>query len=101
MQIPQSFGSGRKTVTSSGTAVPLSDVPNIVTSLQITALPTNSNLVWVGGSNVKAQVGQQVGQPLNANDSFYVAVADINRVYLDAITDGEGVTFTYTDTFRP
>lgn len=97
---PVAIGDGRAVVASSGTAVALSTTPNVVTAVQITALPTNSNKVWVGGPTVKAAVGQERGMPLDASDSFYMEVADLSRVYVDAITNGEGVTYVYTDTVR-
>jgi len=100
MNSPVAIGDGRAVVASSGTAVALSTTPNIVTAVTVTALPTNTNLVWVGGPTVKAAVGQQRGMPLDASDSFYMEVADLNRVYIDAITNGEGVTYVYTDTVR-
>lgn len=97
---PQATGDGRAVVTSSGTAVPISTDPLIVTAVTITALPTNTNLVWVGGPSVKAAVGQERGMPLDASDSFYIEIADLSRIYIDAITNGEGVTWIYTDTLR-
>jgi hypothetical protein len=100
MSNPVAIGDGRAVVAASGTAVQLSTTPNIVTAVQVTALPTNTNLVWVGGPTVKAAVGQERGTPLSELDTFYMEVADLSRVYIDAITNGEGVTFTYTDTVR-
>lgn len=97
---PIAIGDGRAVVAASGTAVPISTTPNYVTAVTVTALPTNTNLVWVGGPTVKAAVGQERGMPLDASDSFYMEVADLNRIYIDAITNGEGVTYTYTDTVR-
>lgn len=97
---PVAIGDGRAVVASSGTAVQLSTSPNFVTAVTVTALPTNTNLVWVGGPTVKAAVGQERGMPLDASDSFYMEVADLSRVYVDAITNGEGVTYVYTDTIR-
>jgi hypothetical protein len=100
MSNPVAIGDGRAVVAASGTAVQLSTSPNIVTAVQVTALPTNTNLVWVGGPTVKAAVGQERGTPLAASDTFYMEVADLARVYIDAITNGEGVAYTYTDTVR-
>lgn len=97
---PVAIGDGRAVVASSGTAVPISASVNYVTAVTVTALPTNTNLVWVGGPTVKAAVGQERGMPLDASDSFYMEVADLNRIYIDAITNGEGVTYVYTDTLR-
>lgn len=97
MRTPVSIGDGRATVTTSGTAVALTSSAQHVSAVTITALPTNTGLVWIGGPNVKAALGSQRGTPLSANDSFYIAVADLSQVYVDAATNGEGVTFTYTD----
>lgn len=95
---PIALGDGRAVVPSSGTPVPLSEASEVVTSILVTALPTNTNLVWVGGPTVRAAVGFERGVPLSAKDSHYIEVADLSRVYVDAITNGEGVAFAWTDT---
>lgn len=99
MGVAIAIGDGRAVVPTSGTAVALSTNPNVVSALQVTALPTNTGLVWIGGAGVKATVGQERGTPLDAKDDYYIEIADISRVYIDAAVNGEGVTFTYTDDY--
>jgi hypothetical protein len=86
---------GHKEVATSGTAVVLQDAPDPTTCkwVIITAKLTNTGLIYVGGPNVL--VATPKGTPLSAGDSVIIPVLDLSAVFIDAVVDGEGVTFTY------
>jgi hypothetical protein len=89
-----SIGSGRKTVTTAGTAVTLaSSTP--AKRVTITALDTNTGVITVGGSGVIAASGTRTGVPLSAGDSYELDIDNLSKVYIDATVSGEGVSFTY------
>jgi len=92
------LASGRKVSTTVGTAVTLIGTtrPNCK-RITITALNTNTNLVYVGGSTTLATVGAELGISLSGGDAFTLGVDDCNDIYLDVITSGEGVTFVYQE----
>ena len=90
------IGDGRKVVTTNGTEVPLSTTSVRVRSLVVTAETDNTNPVTVGGSTVVGALATRRGTPLSAGQSISLDIDDLSKVYIDSITDGEGVTFTYT-----
>ena len=81
-----------KVITTAGTAVPLSAVSLGFNKVTIQAKISNTNYIYVGNSSV---------------DNTYVALpggatidlegGDFNDVYIDADTDGEGVTCLYKE----
>jgi hypothetical protein len=84
--------SGRLTVTTAGTRVRFPDVP--CRRVDVYALTPNTNAVTVGGSGVVGAAATRVGIPLLAaggKETFYVQNAQ--QLYLDSITNGEGVTY--------
>lgn len=91
------ISSGRKVVTTHGTRVPLTATPGTICArLLITALKSNTNLVAVGGVDVVAALGSEKGILLKAADQpLELSGVDLSRVYIDSITDGEGVTYAY------
>lgn len=86
---------GRKVVTTAGTRVPL--VTNVVMVLRctITAETDNTGAIVVGGSSVVASQSTRTGVPLSPGDSYELEISDLSRVYIDAETSGDGVTFNY------
>lgn len=93
---PSSIGDGLKLITTAGTREALAS-STACRSVVITAKQTNTNIVAVGGSTVVAASGAtRRGTPLNAGDSIAIDIDDLSKVYIDAIVDGEGVTYTYT-----
>jgi len=86
---------GRKAVTTAGTAVALAASTRCF-YVFITALSTNTNRVMIGGSTVVAAVGATSrGTPLSANEKIGFPIDDLSKVYVDSVTNGEGVMFTY------
>lgn len=84
---------GRQTVTTGGTAVQLTtdDVP--CEAVMVTALEGNTDKVVVGTSTVVAALASRRGKPLDADESVTVPCKNANQIYLDAVVDGEGVSF--------
>jgi hypothetical protein len=92
------LGTGRKVVTSAGTAETLVDGSKIVASVAIQAETDNTNNVAVGDANVVAAAGSERGLILAAGESTTMSINDLVRVYVDAVTNGEGVTYLYLET---
>jgi len=91
------INSGRKTVTTAGTRVQLTTSPTPCKHIEVKALPTNTRIVVVGGSDVVAAAGSEVGIPLYPGDSYKFMINDISKIYIDSIVNGEGVTYIYYD----
>lgn len=88
------IGNGRKVVTTAGTAVTLA-ASTVIKEVTITAEISNTSTVVVGGSGVIASLATRQGTPLEAGDSATISIDDLSKVYIDALVNGEGVTFTY------
>ena len=86
---------GRRVVTTAGTAVQLSTTSTICQLVQITALVTNTAVVFVGGSDVLTTVGSENGTPLNPGDTWEAPMQNLTQVYLDARVSGEGVSYLF------
>ena len=91
---------GVKVVTTHGTAVPLVATPTFAKYVWISAQSTNTNRVMVGGSTVVAAVGATArGKPLHVISGIPdvlpmpVPGCDLANIYIDAVSDGEGVMF--------
>ena len=89
------IGDGRQTVTTAGTEVQLSSSSIPCARVVITAETDNTNAVVVGGDSVIAALATRRGIPLFAGDSIVVKTNNLNKIWIDAITDTEGVTYIY------
>lgn len=92
------LGTGRKTVTTAGTAVALVGSSTPCTWVAITAETDNTDLVVVGDSNVVGLLATRRGTPLYPGDSVVFPIDDLQDVYLDSLVNGEGATFFYGTT---
>lgn len=83
--------SGKKTVTTAGTAVALgSGVVN--GALMVKALLENTNNIYVG--NVNGDVASTNGLELDAGEVIiFEFVGNLSDIWIDADTNGEGVTW--------
>lgn len=79
----------KKTVTSAGTQEALAGSSPIKHSVTIKALAANTNNVYVGSSSVSATNGYV----LDAGETLTLQISNLNLVYIDVDTNGEGVTF--------
>jgi hypothetical protein len=83
-------GNGKTTVTTAGTAVQLAS-STAIKSVTIRALASNTNKIYVGSSSVSSANGFQ----LSKQETVSLDVDNLNKVWLDCDTNGEGVTFIY------
>jgi hypothetical protein len=87
---------GRQTVATGGTPVQLSSTSTPCKMVIITGETDNTGLVVFGGSNtVDATLASRTGTPVFAGQSYVIYVKNLNQVWLDVETNGEGVTYTY------
>ena len=95
------LGHTNKAVTTAGTAVALASSTR-VRSVMIQANNANTNNIYVGGSTVSSS---SYGTFLTAGNSVTIEAPDMGNsgandldladIYIDADTDGEGVSVTY------
>lgn len=82
------------TVTTAGTAVPISTTEEHVHSISIQAQSDNSGVLYVGDSSVASTTGQELGAGevyvINAFDKPYnLEELDLQDIYIDAATNGD------------
>ncbi len=87
--------SGRKIVTTTGTAEPISATVMLVDYVLITAETNNTGVITVGDSDVVAAVGTREGTPLNAGDHMAIPGVNLEAVYLDTTVSGDGITYIF------
>jgi len=87
---PTSITDGSKDVATAGTRVTLVAAATPARYVIITAKQGNTGYIWVGG----ATVANGSGSPLKKRESITLAIDDLQKVYLDATVNGDGVTYT-------
>ena len=89
--------SGTKSVTTAGTREALSSSDTAAISLTIQAKRGNTNAVFVGGSTVASTNGISLtaGQTWEYTSAGREEAVLLSDVYIDATTNGEGITFNY------
>lgn len=92
--VTTSINTGRKTVTTAGTAVVLAS-STTCKWVAITAETDNTSIVVVGDSGVIAALATREGTPLSAGDTIVIPIDNLADVYIDSLVNGEGVTFLY------
>lgn len=95
--LPTTINDGRQTVTTAGTRVQLSTSSVSCKSVTITAETDNLDYIVVGGANVVASISTRRGTPIGPGESTTIEISNLNLVYLDAMANGEGVTYHYTN----
>lgn len=91
----------RKTVTAAGTAEPLSSVKLLTPSFAVRALSENTSFIYVGDSSVDSTNGMFLAaSEANEKSARYTRYSiqklwDLNLIYIDADTSGEGVIVEY------
>jgi len=86
--IPTAIISGQKNVSSAGTAEALGSATDII-SVTIKAKSSNTGNIYVGGSDVSSSNGLI----LEPGDAVSLDINDLSTVYIDADTNGEGVSY--------
>jgi hypothetical protein len=89
------IGDNRVVVTTAGTRVPLASSSTPARSVSITALEGNTGKVVVGGATVVAALATRRGTPLAAGDTVTLDINDLSKVNVDAMVNGEGVSYSY------
>uniref|UniRef100_A0A6M3K4F3 Uncharacterized protein n=1 Tax=viral metagenome TaxID=1070528 RepID=A0A6M3K4F3_9ZZZZ len=90
-----SVGSGRKVVTTAGTAEVLESSAREVIGVIITAETDQTDYVVVGDSTVVEADTTRTGLPLYGGDSVTLYGVDLNKIYIDVATSGYGVTYLW------
>ena len=85
---------GNRTVTA-GTALPLITASTPCKKLTVTALPNNTDLIVVGGQTVVASSDNRRGHTLFAGSAITLEIDNVNKIFIDSIVTGEGVSFIY------
>ena len=88
---PSTFGQGSKDVTISGTAEALAGSTACIRAV-IRAKDANTGKVYVGNSSVSSS---NTGIVLSAGDAYEMELDNLNKIYIDSDTNGEGVTYSY------
>jgi len=88
------IGDGRKIVTAAGTAEVLAGLTTCKKVI-ITAELDNAGTMVVGGSTVVAALATRRGTPLTPGDSVAIETNNLNNIWLDATSNGDGVTYHY------
>ena len=92
--IASTVGDNRQVVTTAGTRVALA-ASTTIKEVTITAETDNTDIVVVGGVTCVAALATRRGTPLYPGDSVTIESDNLAEVYIDALVNGEGVTFTY------
>lgn len=93
---PPSAISGGKKLNSGGSGHPVAISANHASKkVIVTALSANATEVYVGGSDVSAVGGSENGVLLNPTGSATFEIDNVSKVYIDAVTSGDGVSFIY------
>ena len=88
-----SIGTGRKTVTTAGTAVQMS--AQVCKRVFIQALANNTDAIAVGDSGVVAAAATHQGKLFYAGQGDWFNVNNLNLLYIDSVVNGEGISFYY------
>jgi len=78
-----------ETVAAAGTAVQLSTTSIVILSITIKANNGNANNIYVGDINVAAANGFELGP----GESISMNIDNVNKVWIDAAANGDGVTY--------
>lgn len=88
---PDTIGDGTTTVSIAGTRVQLSTTSTGCKKVLISAKQGNTGDMWIGGSTVAANRGKR----LVPMQDVWIAIDNLNKVYVDAATGGDGVEYVY------
>ena len=91
--VPESIGTGRKTVSIMGTRVQLASSQTIG-GVIIVAEFGNGGVICVGDNNVIADAATRRGVPLNPGDAVILNIDNIDKIWIDSTINGDGVTYT-------
>ena len=96
VDIHANITSGRKAVTVAGTREPFIATSTPCKELWLSADTNNADIVVIGGVDVVAAGGSQKGVVLFAgNPPVKLYIDNVNKLYVDAVADGDAVVFNY------
>jgi hypothetical protein len=87
------IGSGKKIISTAGVKETLVSSSTPCKEVLIMALPDNTGEIWIGDNNVSAS--SKIGIVLYKNDAVSIQIDNLQKIYLDATVDGEGVSYIY------
>jgi hypothetical protein len=87
------IGSGKKIIDTAGMKETLVNSSTPCREVLIMALPTNTGEIWVGDSNVSAN--NKIGIVLYKGDAISIQIDNLQKIYLDATANGDGVSYIY------
>lgn len=88
---PSSIGVGSKTIALTGVAVQLVAVSTPCVKVFMTAIDTNADKIYWGGSSVSSANGDYI---FPAGKIAPIEIDDVSKIYING-TAGDGVKFTY------
>ncbi len=88
------IGTGRKTVSTPGVAVAIA-ASTTVKKVIIQAIVDNTDVVYLGDSNVDAADGSERGIGIYASNVIELRADDLANIYVDSRVAGEGITFYF------
>lgn len=87
---PEGLTHGQRVVTNAATEESLAAAPTPLTiGVTVKALEANNGKIYVGFTGVTAENGFE----LSAGEQIFMPVKDLEDVFIDTDTDGEGVSF--------
>ena len=89
----ENLDKGRKVTVAAGTPILLSATSVPFHWLILQALVTNTNNVVVGGSTISLVAGSEGGTVLTPLSSLPYEDGNLNQIYVDSVTTGEGVSW--------
>ena len=89
----ESLGQGFRNVATAGTQVPLVASSTAASRVLIQAKSTNAGLIFIGNSSVPNT--HNGGISLSAGSFIQLDLLNLNVVYVNAATNGDGVTYIY------
>jgi len=94
---PTTIVDNRKVIATAGTRLQLIAASTPCKSVVVQALVTNGKIVAVGGVTVVAAEGSEKGFMLQPGQAVEINISNVNKLYIDARTAGNGVSFFYTN----
>lgn len=89
----QTIGGGSKSVSTAGTAEALESSSRIVSQLFVKAEAGLADNIYVGASDVTASNGY----PLASGEDVELHYVDLNKVYVDADSNGNTAKYIYVE----
>lgn len=86
---------GRKVSTTPGTAVQVDSTEKGITctGVEVQALEGNTNQICIGGSDVDETAASRSGIVLQPGESRVLYVTNLNMIWLDVQTSGDGIGY--------